>query len=256
MKPFVFAASTYFNSAPLLEGMRERDDVVLLDDVPSALVKYIHDGRADACLLPVVDVLGDPELSMIDGLGVCADGAVRSVLLRCRRPLAEVRVVAADPESRTSNRLAQLLLRAHFGSDATVAGSATEPDAVVTIGDRALTAEPGQYPDFDLAETWKKMTGLPFVFAVWAHRNDSPRSDELAGIAAESCRAGECVKDEIAARYSSRLSLPLPVCQDYLGSCVYHRVGDRERRAMREFARLLVDFAVEPIPEPLVEELA
>jgi len=51
---------------------------------------------------------------MIEGLWICADGDVTSVLLQCRRPLREVRTVQPDPESKTSNVLAQVLLRNHF----------------------------------------------------------------------------------------------------------------------------------------------
>ncbi|MDP6525464.1 MAG: hypothetical protein QGI24_07210 [Kiritimatiellia bacterium] len=255
MKPIVFAAAPYFNSAPLIEGLRDRDDVAVIEDVPSALLDYVRDGRADVGLLPVVDVLEHPELTMVDGLGVCADGRVRSVLLCCHRPLAEVNRVAADPESHTSNMLAQLLLRAQLGSDATVVenGVSQDADAAVIIGDRAMTAVPGQYATYDLAEIWKDMTGLPFVFAVWAYRRDNPQASELASIALDACRSGEGVKDEIAAEFSSRLSLPLSLCRDYLASCVYYRVDNREKRAIQEFARLLGEFELLQC-QPLVEE--
>jgi chorismate dehydratase len=253
MEPIVFAAAPYFNSAPLTEGLSDRDDVAVIEDVPSALLDYIRDGRADVGLLPVVDILVNPDLTMVDGLGVCADGCVRSVVLCCHRPLAEVNRVAADPESHTSNMLAQLLLRVHLGSDATVVDDGVTQDAAVIIGDRAMTAAPGQYATYDLAETWKDMTGLPFVFAVWAYRRDNPRAAELESIAIDACRAGESAKHEIAARFSKRLSLPLSLCDDYLASCVYYQVGDREKRAIHEFARLLGESELLQC-QPLVEE--
>ena len=195
---------------------------------------------------------------MIDGLGVCSDGCVRSVLLHCRRPLAEVNTVAADPQSHTSNILAQLLLRAHLGSEAAVSedGAGRDADAVVTIGDKALTALPGQHDTYDLSETWKEMTGLPFVFAVWAHRKDNPRAAELSSIALDACEAGERMTDDIAARFSSRLHLPLSLCRDYLTSSVYYRVDAREKRAIHEFVRLLRHFGLSQGLEPVTREPA
>ena len=37
--------------------------------------------------------------------------------------------------------------------------------------------------DHDLAAMWKEMTGLPFVFAVWACRAGHPEADALTEIA-------------------------------------------------------------------------
>jgi len=241
MKPLVFAASPYFNSAPLIEGLRESDKSTVLEDVPSVILDYIRDGQADAGLLPIVDLFRNPELEMLDGLGVCADGPVRSVILCANRPFDEVKTVAADPESRTSNLLAQLLLQMHLGSGAKVIrGEKEEPcDASVVIGDRALTTQPGEHPVYDLAELWKEMTGLPFVFAVWVHRKDNEKRPSLAKVLQESCKLGEAARESIAERFSRKLSLPLSLCRDYISSCVYYRVGDREKQAIRRFERLL-----------------
>jgi predicted solute-binding protein len=108
---------------------------------------------------------------MVPGLGICADGDVTSVLLQCRRPLSQVRVVELDPESRTSNTLVQVLMRDHFRISHSIRYSlcADAADAHVCIGDRALCATRAA-ETYDLAGEWKKMTGLPFVFAVWAVR--------------------------------------------------------------------------------------
>ena len=45
--------------------------------------------------------------------------------------------------------------------------SISEEIAGVVIGDRTFTLN-GKFPyEYDLAEEWKKLTGLPFVFACW-----------------------------------------------------------------------------------------
>ena len=36
--------------------------------------------------------------------------------------------------------------------------------------------------DIDLSLAWKQMTGLPFVFAVWAVRSDCKNIDEIEKI--------------------------------------------------------------------------
>ena len=56
--------------------------------------------------------------------------------------------------------------------------ASTEHDAVLVVGDGALLLRAqGSYPHvYDLGEEWKRWTGLPFVFAVWAARREVDRT--------------------------------------------------------------------------------
>jgi chorismate dehydratase len=236
----VFASVPYLNAAPLAHCLSEIEGVRVLYDVPSALAELLRTGRVDAALLPVADRLLDPGLQMIDGLGVCADGAVESVLLKCERPIQQVRTVARDPASRTSNALAHILLEEHLGLAVEMVDEPEGADAAVLIGDEALVAPPAPHGDLDLATLWKEMTGLPFVFAVWVHRADHPEREKLATVAHEARRLGEERTDELAARYAGTLGLPAARCRDYLTDVIYYDVGPREREAMATFRKCLI----------------
>jgi chorismate dehydratase len=48
--------------------------------------------------------------------------------------------------------------------------------AAVVIGDRTFSLNGKFKYEFDLAEEWKKMTGLPFVFAAWLSTEKLPAS--------------------------------------------------------------------------------
>jgi chorismate dehydratase len=238
-----FGAAPFLNSAPLIEGMAAEKGVRVVLDVPSRLSDRVLAGSADAALVPVVDYLFDDRFAMIDGIGVCADGAVRSVVLECRKPIAEARSVAADRASRTSNLLAQLLLRRRLGSDAKVF-SEVDPegaDAAVIIGDAALQSKGRGAARYDLAEEWRAMTGLPFVFAVWVYRRGNDAADRLTRIAHESLARGERAAAEIARRAAPALGLSPEICAGYLTQCIYYRLTARERRAMDMFRRLVVE---------------
>jgi len=234
----VFASVPYLNAAPLAHYLPEAGASVVYDR-PSALAAQLRDGRADAALLPVADFLGDPSLAMIDGLGICADGAVESVLLKCSRPIEDVRRVARDPASRTSNALARVLLEKHLGLSVTMVDDPEGSDAAVLIGDCALVAPPAPHGDLDLAALWREMTGLPFVFAVWVHRSDHAGAQRLAEIAHEARQLGQSRMDELAALYAPKLGLPPARCRDYLTNAIHYDVGPRERQAMALFADLL-----------------
>ncbi|MDP6630199.1 MAG: menaquinone biosynthesis protein [Kiritimatiellia bacterium] len=238
--PLVFAAAPYLNAAPLTEAMRNRSDVTLIEQAPSTLSALLASGRADAALVPVVDLLYDADLAMIGGLGVSADGKVASVLLECDGPPAAVKRLAGDPRSHTSNLLAQLLLRDHWKSRPDlICDESGTPDATVIIGDRALCLPVSGKTRYDMAETWQQMTGLPFVFAVWACRKEHPYTTELTRLATEAYAQGRQACDAIGQRFAAQLKLSPEFCRDYLVNNIDHIIGEREQIAIQTFRRLL-----------------
>jgi len=239
---YVFAAPAYANAAPLAHFIEQvSPGLRVVYDRPSQLIGQLAAGEVDVALIPVVDSFFEPRLATIEGLGICADGDVWSVLLKCNRPLEEVRRVARDPASRTSNALAEVLLDHHFGLSVRMIDC--EPgdraDAEVVIGDRALSAAPGPCGDYDLAGQWKAMTGLPFVFAVWAHRADHPDPAGLGRIVAGARDAGARGIGELAAIRAPQIAISVERCREYLASVVHYDVGPRETEAMRLFERML-----------------
>jgi chorismate dehydratase len=243
MDRYVFAAVKYTNAAPLAHFLPSVDGrAVVTYGRPSSLLAELESGRADAALIPVAAFLAAPGLRMIDGIGICADGRVESVLIKCRRPLAEVRLVAPDAASVTSNALAAILLTEHMHLPAEVrtARPGEQADAAVCIGDRALREPPAPGGDYDMAAMWKDMTGLPFVFAVWAYRGDFPDHEGLAGIARAARAAGLDRMEELAAIQAEKLSLPIERLREYFRRSVRYEVGPREIQAMELFGEKLV----------------
>lgn len=241
-KELVFAGAPYSNSAPLVARLEATDPRVrVVNNHPSFLVQELLEGRVDVALLPVVHLFRHPELMMLSGLGVVADGPVRSVLLQCRVPLEQVGTVERDPASATSNALAELLLRDHFNcAPAWVAPEeGVQADARVVIGDRALCAEPAPGGDVDLAGAWKAMTGLPFVFAVWAVRKDFTAMEAASTIAHKAYESGLRFLEKIAARYARELGGDLRFWLDYLSISIRYELGARELQGMTEFRRRL-----------------
>ena len=239
---YVFASVKYANAAPLAHFLTEvHPGVSVVTGRPAELAGWLADGRADAAMIPVTDLFADDDLAMIDGIGICADGEVSSVLLKCNRPPAEVRTVACDAASRTSNALAAILLGRHLHKPVEMLGpeAADRADARVVIGDRALTAAPGPGGDLDLAGLWKEMTGLPFVFAVWACRKGHPQAETLSRIARDARDAGVKAAAELGELHARRLGLAADRGRDYLTRVIRYHVGPREVEAMELFRELV-----------------
>jgi chorismate dehydratase len=234
---FVFAGAPYSNSAPLVEKLVEVDSRVrVINDHPANLVRDLNEGRADVALIPVVHLFSHPELVMLEGLGVAADGPVKSVLLKCNVPVEEIKTVGRDPASATSNVLAELLLERHFNRGVEmVDGSA---DAAVVIGDRALCSDPAPAGDIDLAEAWKQMTGLPFVFAVWAVRKDFPAIGTVTDIAHKAYTAGFQSLEKISRRYANELGGSQSFWLDYLSISIHYELDERDMEGLEQFRQL------------------
>ncbi len=235
-----FCVLPYVNALPLVHFLPQVDPAAgLVYRTPRSAVGTLLEGEADAAIIPVADFFDHPELAMIPGLGICANGDVTSVLLQCHRPLPQVKVIDLDLESRTSNTLVRVLMRDHFQMPHPVEYGlhAREPDACVCIGDRALCA-PDALETYDLAGEWKKMTGLPFVFAVWAVRRSCPDVGEISQLLHQAKDRGCESLSELARLSAQRLDLPEKRCGEYLSHCLHYDVGPDELAGMSQFREL------------------
>jgi chorismate dehydratase len=237
---YKFGVLPYLNAAPLVYFLPEACSYPdLIYCKPREMFSVLASRRVDAAIVPVVDYLDTPGLEMVDGLGICADGNVESVLLQCKCPLEQVKIVNLDPASKTSNLLVKVLLKKHFcvRQEIHFRIGATEADACVVIGDRALRPEPALI-SYDLAGEWKSMTSLPFVFAVWAYWNDRQDSRRLSYILHAAKDAGCKAIAELAKLYAQRIGLTEAFCRHYLTSCIQYDLGSAEKSSIKLFREL------------------
>src|SRR6185436_10595196 len=183
-----------------------------------------------------------PDLAIVPGIAIGSFGECRSVLLVARKPLDEIRSVALDPESRTSNALVQVLCAEAWGiAPRFVPGprdlelALSEHDAVVRIGDKAMfTPVPPGATAYDLGGAWTAVTRLPFVFAVWAARWDV-LDRELYRLLHESRRIGDSALAAIADDYVFMGHRRPEVSLPYLESAMRYRFGGPELDAVKRF---------------------
>lgn len=244
------AASTYLNSAPLVfsfaEGSKREGVAFLGDTAPARCAEMLAGGACDAALIPVIEYQRIAGLRIVPGVAVAAEQRVRSVLLAARRPMAEVQRVALDTSSRTSQALLRILCRNRYGIEPEFVERTPDPsvtcenmfegcDAALIIGDPAMqlaaSADALGLRIYDLAGEWRSLTGLPFVFAVWAVREDaSRRFPYLARLFAEAKEEGIAARGLLAARYAADLKLPVDDLLDYLNVNVSYDL-DKEKIA-------------------------
>jgi chorismate dehydratase len=232
-KPYV-AASSYLNAAPLcysfIYGGQTERCRFLSDAAPARCAELLAEGRADAALIPVIEYQRIPDLKVVSGACVASKASVRSVLLASRVPITDVRSVALDTSSRTSAALIRIILHRFYAlspsyrtSPPSIEAMLETDDAALIIGDPAMLIDRSSLYVYDLAEEWRKHTGLPFVFAFWAVRSDSAAwaenqsastGERIDFLAAK--REGVGHTDDLADIYSAQLGLPRGELISYL----------------------------------------
>ena len=242
-------AVSYLNTVPLVWGLlhgeqRDRYDVSFA--IPSECADRLADGRADIGIVPVVEVarLG---LNVIPGAGIACNGPVRSILLVSKVPFGEIRTLAADTSSRTSVQLARVILAHRFDAEPLLiphpprlAEMMSAADAALIIGDAALAVDIASLPWrwLDLGDEWKRMTGLPMVFAVWGARRELPEAAYSAADFVDSVRFGMSDLDTIVAAEHVRRGMTAELVREYLTRNVVFPLGDNEQMGMRRFLTL------------------
>ncbi len=258
----------YLNADPLAAALREPDAALLVGDavelgaqVPAELLRTLLDGRLDAALVSTAGVLPYPELRILPGMCVSSRGPVMSIQLYCRRPVEAVRTVALDASSRSAVALTRTLFaevwRTHpeFRTlPPDLPSMLDQADAALLIGNPALQAnhalETGKWPGLvreshDLGAVWDTLTGLPFVYAVWA----APADRDLDRLSAALQRAkawGVRRRGMLAARGAETLGLPPAVTRRYLDEAIRYDLGPDERAGMERFCALAVRHGVLP----------
>jgi chorismate dehydratase len=199
---------------------------------------------------------------LLPDLAITCDGPVHSVALFSKRPIESLSgcTVLLSASSRTSVLLLELLCRHRWGIDPEFATARAEaPDlsalaglpheAVLAIGDAALHLSTGaSYPvRVDLGAEWKTWTGLPFVFAVWAARRDTPAAAVrvVHQRLLESRTWGLAHLDLLAAAAAANTGVAESVCRAYLGDLDY-ALSYRHLAGLTDFFRRLAQEEMVP----------
>ncbi len=249
LAPFRAGSVAYLNAVPLTRGIE--DQIVFLP--PSELAERLRRDELDAALVSVTEVLFNNRYDVLDGIAVASLGEVQSVFLAHRKPLAEIHEIFCDPASLTSVSLLRVLLaerglRAEFQRLASYEPGQM-PDAALLIGDRAIDFSRSLHTHqiWDLGAAWYELTGLPFVYAVWALR----RGVENSVLRRQLREAKSFGLDTLDHIITSRTEYDLEFRKDYLGWHIHYHLGSDEKRGLGRFIELLRKHGLGPVFEPV-----
>lgn len=177
--------------------------IELIGDYPSRLAERLLKGEIDIGLVPVAVL---PELKsyhIVSDYCIGAEGEIASVALFSNVPIHEIKKVLLDYQSRTSVALLKYLMQEYWGINPELVDTKNEEyrnqitgtTAGLVIGDRAFEQRKISTFIYDLGSDWRKITGLPFVFAAWV--STKPISQDFIKLFNEANASGLEIIDEI-----------------------------------------------------------
>jgi chorismate dehydratase len=184
-RPIRLGVVSFVNTLPLIDGLENLADLDLRFTVPSLLLDQLVGNEFDLALCSSIDYQRSETPLIVVPVGLLGcDGSTLTVRLYSSCPLGQISEVYCDTDSHTSVVLMQILLKERYGIEPRLIDyDARErvarnrpvdwPQAMLLIGDKVVTDSPPaiRYPyQLDLGAAWAKLTGLPFVFALWVTR--------------------------------------------------------------------------------------
>jgi len=262
----------YLNTAPLVWGFTNGPLAGKYDlsfTVPSQCAEALRSGAADIAIIPAIEYQRISGLVVLPDLAIASKNCVRSLLIIAKKPIEQVRSIALDRSSRSTQALTRILAAEYwkiepeyFETDPDLRGMLEKADAALLIGDPALrvsvaiekkstvgsqgravcqAATLGLMSDailhiYDVVGEWRKFTSLPAVMAVWAARPEVATAEVLADFTA-SRNFGLANLAAISLEASRELELPCATLESYLKHNIDFSLGEENRRGLERYFR-------------------
>ena len=209
-------------------------------DNPAVCAQKLLKNEADIGLIPVGVLPLLDEYHIISDYCIGAVGQVETVKLYSNTPVSKLKTIYLDPQSRTSVNLVQVLAAKFWdispqfkkGDGQIKNGDLNPEEGFVLIGDRTFGLASKYNFEYDLAEEWQKMTGLPFVFAAWVA--NKPIDNSFVKMFNELLKSGVDMIPAISKSYQKEMNGSVDL-HHYFTHCINYPLDDDKKKAMNLF---------------------
>ena len=244
MKQLRIGCVKYLNARPLIRGWPGNVEF----GHPSALCKRLANGELDVALVSSFEFLRNPIYRIVDDVSISSDGPVYSVVVAHRGDFSELEEIELDPASHSAVNL----LRCLFGElpfkprllqrvadvSATVTKLSSTSCGQLLIGDQAIRfrqEHAGEFRFWDLGEHWKKLIGLPFIYALWLIRPEVADAKSVAQRLRELRNENLAHLDRLIA---AETEFDRQFCARYYRKHLRFGFGEEEKEGLKTFAKL------------------
>ncbi len=203
------------------------------------------------------------KLVVLPNVSISAENALESIILVSKHPIEELKMarIALTAKSATSHGLLKIIMHhaykaspQYFVSPLSLdEGVLDDAEAVLFIGDDALMAYHRQlagYYYYDLGGEWKKLTGLPMVYAVWTvNRNFADLNKDYVQMVYEKVTGGFQYGlthiEDAAHALQDRFSLTAAQIVHYIGLLNYE-FSPAHEQALLTYYRMAHELGLSP----------
>lgn len=241
----VIGSVPYLNAKPLIRWFATEEGrksaVTVIEETPSRLAQMLEADEIAVAMVSSYAALLHPEYEIVPGVSISGQDEIKSVRAFAKLPFQMVHSVAMDTSSLTSVALLRILLAELYNCHPECLSAPPDlqkmlaiADAALLIGDNGMLADDGDLRVLDLGEGWRRLTGLPFTYAVWLGRPGSV-SPELAQILQQARDWGLSQADMLATEESIRLGCPYSTCYEYITEVMDYRLENEHYQALDQF---------------------
>ncbi len=234
----------YLNTLPLIYGLQKspiNKMIELTGAYPAMLARMLADNEIDIGLIPVASIPDLPSSYIVGNYCIGAEGEIASVCLFSEVPMAAIKTVYLDYQSRSSVELLKWLMKESWGIDPEIIQAEDDRyrrqikgnTAGLVIGDRALEQRKISTFIYDLGSEWRSITGLPFVFAAWV--STRPLEADFIDMFDKANALGLNHLDEIIAQ----TSFDLYDLKKYFTLHLSYQLDARKREGMQRFLSII-----------------
>ena len=242
MVNYKISVISYLNSIPFVHGLNMSSVSKSLNlqlDYPSVCADKLINNVVDIGLVPVVVLKDYPSFKIISKYCIGANGDVDTVCLFSNVPIHDIKKIYLDYQSRTSVELLKILCREYWKitplfkqSKIGFENNINKNTAALIIGDRAFHINHKYEFVYDLSKYWKKMTGLPFVFACWISNKEISKSFLLEFN--NSLKRGiSNIHESVKKEYENIILLNN--AENYLNNKISYILDEKKRKGMNLF---------------------
>jgi chorismate dehydratase len=244
MKKYKISAVSYSNTWPFIYGLKKANLPVELNlEMPSMCARKFKNNEADIALVPVGALPNLTDYKIFSDYCIGALNKVRTVTLMSQVPISEIKEIVLDYQSNTSVKLVQLLANKYWkifptykNAEIGFENEIKDTSAAVIIGDRVFEQEQKVKYIYDLSEHWYNWKKLPFAFAVWIAKNDTPK-EILDNINKALSFGVNNIEASIENNWSENNNLSKPVVKEYLTKNIKYNLNETIEESIRIFLK-------------------
>jgi chorismate dehydratase len=259
----VIGSVPYLNEKPLTRWFAHTDEgrasgIEVVYAVPSELARMMGAGEIAAALVSSFEYFRTPGYAIAPGVSISGQDDIESVRAFSRLPWRNTQSVALDTSSLTSVALLKILLAEQFDAHPAFLNHAPDfesmlqsADAGLLIGDKGMLFDGTGLNVLDLGRGWRRLTRLPFVYAVWMGKaeNLTPHLIESMNTAKDWGRTQIAA---ISEEQAARLGCSTETCRHYLADVMDYDLDDEHRQALETFgAKAYANGLLPAAPGPL-----